>query len=136
MVDNILLIPFGLAGLAGFIGFFIKLKELLGVRSYGGRTDAEIIGVKEEIVNSGKTSETSYYSPVIQYRAAGTLYRKTYTKMTSPTKQKVGEKIRIRYDLKDPSLFAEEKLTELTLQTAGLLVVGVGMVLFIKNLLM
>ncbi|MCD8159574.1 MAG: DUF3592 domain-containing protein [Clostridiales bacterium] len=133
MLDYILVIPFGLAGIAGFIGFFLKLRELLRVRAYGGRTDAEIVGVKEEIVNPGKSSETAYYSPVIQYRAGGTLYRKTYSKITSPVKQKTGEKIRIRYDLKEPSLFAEEKLTELALQTLGFLVLGVGMLYFIGH---
>ncbi len=136
MLNYILLVPFALAGIAGFIGFFIKLRELNKVRAYGGRTDAEIVGVKEEVIKTGKNDSETYYSPVIQYRAGGVLYRKTFSKITSPVKQKTGDKIRIRYDLKDPSSFAEEKLTELTVQTAGLLVVGVGMFIFIKNVLL
>ncbi|MCD8089719.1 MAG: DUF3592 domain-containing protein [Clostridiales bacterium] len=136
MLNYILLIPFGLAGIAGFAGFFLKLRELNHVRSYGGRTDAEIVGVKEEVVNPGKEDSVVYYSPVIQYRAGGVLYRKTFSKITSPVKQKTGEKIRIRYDLKDPSSFAEEKLTDLIIQTIGLFVVGAGMFVFIKNVLL
>lgn len=136
MISYIFAAIFAVISITGFIGFFIKFREFSKIRSYGGRTNAEVVGVKEEAVKVGKNETQIYYSPVIQYRAGGVLYRKTFSKISSLSKQKVGSLIPIRYDIKDPSNFDEEKMTELFLQTFGLLFVGVGMAVFIVNVLL
>lgn len=136
MLTNILLIPFSLAGLAGFVGFFIKFKQFMKIRGYTGRTRAEVVAVKEEVVNVGKDETETYYSPIVTYRVDNVLYRKTFSQISEPAKQRIGSLIPIRYDRKNPSNFAPEKMTELFAQTFGLLFVGVGMVIFIANVLL
>lgn len=136
MISYIIAAVLGIIGIAGFIGFFVKLKDFLRVRSYGGRAHAEVVGIKEEVVEAGKNQSETYYSPVIQYRAGGVLYRKTFAKMSSLSKQRIGSLIPIRYDTKDPSNFENEKMTDMFLQTFGLLFLGVAMFILIFNVVL
>lgn len=135
MVSYIIAGIFGVIGIASLVGFFLKLRVFLKVRAYGGRTRAEVVGVKAEEISAGKNQTETYYSPIIQYRAGGILYRKNFSKISSLSKQKVGSLIPIRYDLKDPSNFESENMTELFLQTFGLLVASVGIFAFIANVI-
>lgn len=136
MVDKVILAVFLVLGFCAFFGFFVKLRDFLKIYGYRGRAKAEIVGVKEENIKVGKNETEVYYSPVVQYRAENMLYHKTFGKMSSPVKPKKGEIIAIRYNLKDPSVFAKEDLKEEFFQTFGLLVVGVGIFVFIGNVLL
>ena len=128
MVSYIIAGIFGVIGIASLVGFFLKLRVFLKVR-------AEVVGVKAEEISAGKNQTETYYSPIIQYRAGGVLYRKNFSKISSLSKQKVGSLIPIRYDLKDPSNFECENMTELFLPTFGLLAASVGIFAFIANVI-
>ena len=136
MTTVIFLIIFGAISLIGFLGFLVKLKQFFKVNSYKGRTNAEIVAIKEEEVKIGKNESETYYSPIIKYSAGGVIYRKTYTFISDPAKQRIGSLIPIRYDTKNPSDIAPEKMTTLFAQTLGFLIMGVGMIIFISNVVL
>lgn len=136
MVDKIILAVFFILGVCSLIGFFVRLKTFLKIKGYKGRAKAEIVGIKEEPVKVGKNETETYFSPVVQYRAENMLYRKTFEGLSSRVKPQKGDIIPLRYDIKDPTVFAKEDMKDEFFQTFGLLVVGVGIFVFIANVLL
>ncbi len=136
MINTFFLIIFVILEIVGLIGFFIKLREFIKVLGYKGRARAEVVAVAQDTVQVGKNQTETYYSPIITFRANNILYRKTFTYISEPAKQRIGSLISIRYDLKDPTKFAPEKMTSLFAQTFGFLFMCVGLMIIASNVLL
>ncbi len=135
MINIVFLIIFVILEIIGVVGFVVKLREFLRVLGYKGRTRAQVVAVSEDTVQVGKNQTETYYSPIITFRANNVLYRKTYTYISEPAKQRIGSLIPIRYDIKDPTKFAPEKMTMLFAQLFGFLFMCVGLIIVFSSII-
>lgn len=132
---GIVLIVLGAACMAaGSLGVLLRRNK----ETFRGRAEATVVEiVTDEPDACGKEKGIhDYFYPVMAYYAGGRLIRKRFQEGSNPSKFRISQKIKVRYDLSDPSSFILDENNSArqigrVLYYVGLVLVVAGGVVFI-----